>query len=317
MKLMTETPYQDAAKTTPASGVVVVLRFEGPSFVNHELSLRYLRELEQFGEALGELASYLWLKDNPDRRKRPKGLLSAMDLKLGRITRNCVTVELTSPCQAGQMPLPLIGDEMRKAAIRTCEIFNALDTSVERLPDASFDALTKFAHFGTRFDHGDTVTVQVKGDTSARYDGAKRLRLERALREIEVEDFEVLASIPDFEGSKGYFGFETVDGRVTRAPLPSHGDAAAILARVLSKPDEFCARIFGKAEVSRVTGKIIKILSIGKVVECPASHLSGDPEEPPIWGTLPIPGEGVDAKIDKALVNLIMSYEEQLYRDAM
>ena len=163
---------------TGAERLLIVLKFEGPTFEGHDLPASALREIALFQEAYVRVAEEIWRSSNPVRPGLPPGFAAAVEprmrsLRAGEVELGCC------PALNGQ-------DEPDGAAVAFAAAGDLILAGLKQGTDGSLHSdlslatLDKLSGFGASLGTDDSITVQWGAHPPVRVDRWGRNALRRA-----------------------------------------------------------------------------------------------------------------------------------------
>lgn len=156
------------------SRVFVTPRFRGGRFESHTVPVQVLAELTTYGELVAELAKHLRLRQDPRRKRLPKGFADSFQLGLSSIVAGCVeiTLERISPPASLFPPTHDAFDEARDLLERVLE---AGETKSELPVGFPRELIPRFNRFGMSLRDDESVELVRPGrNQGPRYDRSAR-----------------------------------------------------------------------------------------------------------------------------------------------
>ncbi|WP_131796296.1 hypothetical protein, partial [Candidatus Protofrankia datiscae] len=159
--------------TEPGDGNFVHFRLRGGRFEHGRgLPLTAASELAAYQDLVAATARTLFMRDNPRRRRLPRGFSSRLDLRLVRLEGGSVTTMVERVTPVGQLPLD---DEFT----RTRDLINdaiVATASGGTLPDLFSERVrSAFGRFGQTLESDERIELGSPG-------GERRISYDREVR---------------------------------------------------------------------------------------------------------------------------------------
>jgi hypothetical protein len=272
---------------------VLTHTFKGKRFNDHGLSVDVLEELIVLKKLLVEIASELWRRKNPERKRLPAGF-SELDLKFYEIRSGSAQVELKRQNSIKPAFLALMeastdedvaeADEIDEAANMISGCIRATAEG-RMLPDAMpKEQVPKFALFGKTLRSDESFEISTPGvPEPARYDAEIRMKLiEWQPSEYEDRVFIVgelrKADIDGCQFRLRTDANDSIDGRYSP-------DKQAMILEALYQHESKKLKLLVRASFDAFTKTIKRITEVEDYyLVVPEEQF--DPTAPPIWEVL-------------------------------
>ena len=205
------------------------LRFIGTRFSDHAIPLELLKDVAALEEMIVEVAKRVFLKDNPDRQRSPRGFTKGINLKLMTIDQGSTIVNIGLALD--QPPLlfpPFIQNQLEAARDA---IISAVDAAAQGRPVGQAlpeQALSYFDKIGRSLKDEEALEfTNPDGHMTARLTRNVRQRLVRESSEVKelTEELAVRGVVPEADQDEMTFEIQLLDGRKVKAPIaPQHLD---------------------------------------------------------------------------------------------
>jgi hypothetical protein len=197
-------------------------RFTGTRFSEHSIPLELLAELAAFEEMVVEVAKWAFLKDNPDRKRTPRGFTDGISVQLTGVEGGSA-IPVLSLVLATSTLVPTAPQEyLEKARDSIASAIHAvsIDGSVtEFLPEKS---LSYFDRIGRRLREGEAMEFALPNSQQvARLTRETRRKLLFASANVQelTEEIIIRGTIPEVDQADSMFEVQLIDGRKIKAPL--------------------------------------------------------------------------------------------------
>ena len=205
------------------------LRFVGTRFSDHAIPLELLKDVAALEEMIVEVAKRVFLKDNPDRQRSPRGFTKGINLKLMTIDQGSTIVNIGLALD--QPPLlfpPFIQNQLEAARDA---IISAVDAAAQGRPVGQAlpgQALSYFDKIGRSLKDEEALEfTNPDGQITARLTRNVRQRLVRESSEVKelTEELAIRGVVPEADQDEMTFEIQLLDGRKVKAPIaPQHLD---------------------------------------------------------------------------------------------
>ncbi len=242
-------------------------RLTGSRFNDHTLPVDILEDFVALEELILELAKNIYLKENPQRKRIPKGFTEQVSLKLSSIEPgSSIPQFLLVYASVASSILGLQNTENLKYFEKAKEkIINLIDCADKGLPfdnELEDKYLNYFNKIGKNLRADEIIFFQPDSvDSLAKLDKNVRNKIILSINKNSeyIDDFERIALIPSIDKSNKTLVFEIDDNKVTSIIDSSFIDTIKITF------DEYdintCVSIKGKGVFNK-QNKLIKIESI-------------------------------------------------------
>ncbi len=191
-------------------------KIEGKRFDNHLLPVELMEDFVAFEQLLFELAKKVYLEENPQRQRVPKGFTDTFSLKLSSIEEgstipNFVLESNTSEFSIFNFPSSDIV-YFEKARDLIFEVLNDAENKKAIIKDY----LSYFLRLGKNLKNNEVIYFQPNAIKKAKLDKDIRKRIILSVNQSEYTDsFSINALIPAIDKSKKTFIVELDDERFT------------------------------------------------------------------------------------------------------
>jgi hypothetical protein len=203
-------------------------KFEGARFEEHTLPLEVTRDLASYEALVIELAKHLFLKENPKRKRVPKGFEDEFHLHLERVDHGSTIPVLVAVSSEGQPRFfeSFFDDARRLIAMCIAAPKDKLPTNFPR------ELLTYFNQIGRSLQPTETLTL---GD-GARLTQEKRKDLVLAVSSSYEREVTLVGTIVEVDFERYSFRMRFNDGSQASIPMPSnfHDKARRYVGRTRS-----------------------------------------------------------------------------------
>ena len=205
------------------------LRFVGTRFSDHAIPLELLKDVAALEEMIVEVAKRVFLKDNPDRQRSPRGFTKGINLKLMTIDQGSTIVNIGLALdQPPPLFPPFIQNQLEAARDA---IISAVDAAAQGRPVGQAlpgQALSYFDKIGRSLKDEEALEfTNPDGQITARLTRNVRQRLVRESSEVKelTEELAVRGVVPEADQDEMTFEIQLLDGRKVKAPIaPQHLD---------------------------------------------------------------------------------------------
>lgn len=204
-------------------------RLTGARFEDHAIPLEFLKDLAVLEEMIVEIAKSEFLKDNPDRKRSPRGFTEGIELKLTGIEDGSAILTI-SLCLAVSTLFPLNKQQIyferaREAVVGAIGAAEQDQSITDYLPEKT---LSYFDRMGRSLRDGEAIEFTTPScPTPARLTKETRRRLVLAsskVKELTEEAF-VRGTVPEADQDDMTFEVQLSDSRKVGAPIaPQHLD---------------------------------------------------------------------------------------------
>lgn len=193
-------------------------RFDGARFNEHTLPLDVAKDLAAYETLVIELAKHLYLQDNPERQRVPKGFGADFHLHLQSIDEGSAKAML-AVVAAGTLALGATGDDyFERARDSITECIGAADG---QLP-ATFPRglLAYFNQVGRSLRPDERVEFPRNGGTAAVLTPERRKQLVLAADSVYERPIDLTGPIVEANWEKSTFQMRLADGTLVVIPMP-------------------------------------------------------------------------------------------------
>lgn len=242
-------------------------RFVGARFVGHSIPLEVLKDLAVFEEMVTNAAKLIYLQDNPDRTRVPKGFCKGVsivmrDIEEGSAIPRLVLVFSTSALSLFPPDNCRYIEKARDAiveAVDAAEHDEAVDTRLEPI-------LGLFDRLGRSLRDGESIEFRPNNpERPARLNKQTRKKLILASSKVEdyTEEIERVGKVSVSDHDKGTFTLKLPDGSAVTAPKSSEHNEIILEAHAGYSVDKK-VRVRGIGRFGR-NDKLLKIESVDQI----------------------------------------------------
>jgi hypothetical protein len=195
-------------------------RLVGPRFEGHAIPLEFLKDLAALEEMIVEVAKQSFLKDNPDRKRSPRGFADGIQLKLTGVEDGSAkpVIRLFATAQA-LFSLQAYYERARDDIVRTIDAADKNKPIPENLPNS---ALGYFDRIGRSLREGEVMEFSAPAQTSpARLTKETRKKLlfaSNTLKEM-TEEISIRGTIPEADQDNMTFEIQPIIGHKVTGPI--------------------------------------------------------------------------------------------------
>jgi len=203
----------------------IQLKYTGKRFINYMLPIDVIRDLSAYEALLIDLAKYLFLRDNPERQRVPRGF-SDMQLAIVNVEKGSAmpTLALVST-EMQNVQMSLFDNNISDYFIQARDLISeCIETNVSELPNKiPIYLLTYFNKLGRSLREGEKLELPIKNSSiNAILDLNKRKNLVLAANKAYEREVELNGFIGDVDYEKGTFRLRLTDGSQVVAPMPEY-----------------------------------------------------------------------------------------------
>lgn len=199
-------------------------RFTGARFDEHTLPVEVAQDLVAYETLIVELAKHLYLQDNPNRQRVPKGFATDFHLDIVRIEEGSTqlalaTIALSSALSAGTADL-VGGEQIYFEKAR--ELISECVAAPENALPANFpkELLVHFNRLGRSLRSDETLELPRSNAASATLTQDKRKQLVLAAEQVYEREVTLVGAIVEVDAEKASFRLRLRDGGSTVVPMP-------------------------------------------------------------------------------------------------
>ena len=203
------------------------LRFVGMRFDDHAIPLELLKDIAALEEMIVEVAKWVFLKNNLDRQRSPRGFTKGIHLKLTTIDQGSTILNIGLALD--QPPLlfpPFIQNQLEAARDA---IISAVGAAAQEQPVGQAlpgQVLSYFDKIGRSLKDEEAIEfANPSGQITAALTRAVRRRLVRESSEVKelTEEMSIRGVVPEADQDEMTFEIQLIDGRKVKAPIaPQH-----------------------------------------------------------------------------------------------
>lgn len=185
-------------------------KLEGDRFVEHSIPLETLKDWASFEDLIVEVARWLYLKDNPDRQRVPRGFSERFVLHLSGVEDGSAIPVIDRLFTDGNLPIGDWFERARDTVLTAIAIAAAGGSLVGQFPP---DLLGYFDQFGRSLRDGERIEFTTPANPApVVYDRAVRKRLVLSGAKEYRAAAELRGSISEVDAEKGTFTLRLVTG---------------------------------------------------------------------------------------------------------
>jgi hypothetical protein len=243
-------------------------RFVGKRFKDGGMPLEFLKDLTVLEEMIIEIAKVEFLKDNPDRKRSPRGFTDAVSLKLTAIESGSTVPIISLEAERAELfPTSTQNyfESARTAVINAIDAASSGEDPTRHIPEKT---LSYFDRFGRGLHKNEAIEFPaLEQMKTVRFDQKVRRNLVYAstsTREM-TEEVTIRGLVPEMDQDNMQFELQMADGKKLKAPIsPQHRDI--ILATFNGYLEQQKIQIQGVAKVDR-NNRLATIESISHIDE--------------------------------------------------
>lgn len=200
-------------------------RLVGGRFEQNVLPLEFLRDLSVLEEMIIEVAKTCFLKDNPDRKRSPRGFATGVSLNLSSLESGSVVPVIllaTAVGLGGANEYKECFDQARDSIVQAIGAAAENRPVVQALPELERH-LAYFDRFGRGLQEGEAIEFPTADPESpVRYTKEVRRRLLLASPKVNelTDEVRIRGMIPEANQDAMTFQIQLADGRKVGAPIP-------------------------------------------------------------------------------------------------
>ena len=205
------------------------LRFVGMRFDNHAIPLELLKDIAVLEEMVIEVAKWVFLKNNPDRQRSPRGFTKGIHLKLTAVDPGSTILSIGLALEQPPHLFSSFLQSQLEAARDT--IIGAVGAAAQAQPVGQAlpgQVLGYFDKIGRSLKDEEAIEfANPDGQTTATLTRDIRRRLVRASSEVKelTEEISIRGVVPEADQDTMTFEIQLIDGRKVKAPIaPQHLD---------------------------------------------------------------------------------------------
>ena len=198
-------------------------------FADHAIPLELLKDIAALEEMIVEVAKWVFLKDNPDRQRSPRGFTKGIHLKLTTIDRGSTILNIGLALDPSPLLFPPFIQNQLEAARDA--IIGAVGSATQEQPVGRVlpgQVLGYFDKIGRSLKDEEAIEfISPEGRIRATLTRDIRRRLVRASSELKelTEEISIRGVVPEADQDAMTFEIQLIDGRKVKAPIaPQHLD---------------------------------------------------------------------------------------------
>ncbi len=265
---------------------LVIHKFRGHRFEDHDLDFAVLPELVAYRTIVVDCAKALWRRDHPDRERLPANYEESIVLSFSRVEGSSVAVPIERKIFAGeQARLWQKRDEVDEAVSLIADAVEA--ASADRPLPRKFpkEALGAFESYG-RTLRADEWFEQIPTGRAipALYTIATRERLTAWATQRYEDSIDVVGAVMMARVMPPRFAVQVSDdGPAVEAPFEPSAEAAILEA--LNHYRSAKVRVRGRGSFTSA-GQLVRIARVDDVQVLASGELEFDRSAPPIWAVI-------------------------------
>jgi len=199
-------------------------RLTGPRFEGHAIPLEFLKDLAVLPELITEVAKWEFFKENPSRKRSPRGFTEGIELTLAGLEDGSVVPVIklavaTTPMLCGP-PSQMYFERARDDFVGAVAAAAARQSPTEYLPE---EALGYFDRLGRSLRDNEAIEFTIPSRSSPPAKLTKEIRRRLVLASSKVreltEEISVRGAVPEADQDKMTFEVQLMDGRKIKAPI--------------------------------------------------------------------------------------------------
>lgn len=242
-------------------------RLIGARFSDHAIPLEFLKDLSVLEEMIIEVAKWEYRKENPDRKRIPKGFTEGISLKLTSIDNGSV-IPVIALCITANTLFPngneLYYEKSRDAIISAIGAAASNQSIIEYLPE---DYLGYFDRIGRSLREDEEIeftTPSLQTNIRLTKETRRNLVLSSSQTKEFTEETSIRGLISEVDQDDMIFEIKTYDGRKIKAPMSKH-HRETILESLKNYPKGDRVLIYGVGRFSRQQ-KLVSFESIEQII---------------------------------------------------
>jgi hypothetical protein len=198
-------------------------RFTGKRFENHSLPVSVLEDLAAFEDLLVEMAKYIYLEENPQRQRVPRGFTEGISLQLSSVEQgSAIPVLMLASNMAGLFPSGNVSyfEKAKDRVVLSIQAAGNGKPVTDFLPE---QFLGYFNRIGKNLQQDEQIEFSAAGTTSilSRETRKKIVLASPKIHEV-ISSFEIRCSISELNKGKNTFEI-SYQGRTIKAVIqPEH-----------------------------------------------------------------------------------------------
>lgn len=258
---------------------VLKLRFDGARFREHGIELSALPEVWRFQEIIVALAKELWHRDNPRRKRLPRGFEDAIRLRFRKV-------------ESGSAVLPLEGlvDKPQEDLFQKPYTIRAVDLAYRTVASQDIDGplpgdlprniTPLFADWGKDLAKNETIGLTPPRRKRTNYTEKKRARFTRFIERHYVDVVALTGEVRAADLNGCNFTVRLDDGANISGKFEPYQESS--ITEALRHHQSCRLRLRGRAEFVR-EGQLRKILHVEEVTVVGVGEAKFDTSARPIW----------------------------------
>ena len=205
------------------------LRLVGMRFSDHAVPLELLKDISALQEMIVEVAKRAFLRDNPDRKRSPRGFTKGINLKLMTVDQGSTILTIGLALDQPPLLFPSVIQNQLEAARDA--IIGAIEAASQGMPVGQAlpgQALSYFDKIGRSLKDKEALEfANPDGQIHATLTRQVRQRLVREFSEVKepTEELAVRGVVPEADQDEMTFQIQLSDGSKVKAPIaPQHLD---------------------------------------------------------------------------------------------
>lgn len=197
-------------------------RLTGARFEGHAIPLEFLQDLSVLEEMIVEVAKWLFLKDNPERKRSPRRFTDGIELKLTGINNGSAMPVIGLFIDSTTLFPPenqVYFEKARDSIISAIAAAGQNQPVTGHLPEKS---LTYFDRLGRSLREDEAIEFTSESHPApARLtkETRRRLILSSAAVDELTEETSIRGAIPEADQERLTFQIQLIDGKRVRAPM--------------------------------------------------------------------------------------------------
>jgi hypothetical protein len=243
-------------------------KFIGPRFESHEIPLEVLRDLAALEAMIEEVAKWQFLRDNPSRRRLPRGFLEGVSLKVAAVEEGSAipVIVLSVAATFGQLEFPSIAQQYLETSRDA--IVAAIGSAEQSKPITNIPSkyLKHFDVFGSSLRDGEAIEFPPGstggGSVKLTRESHRRLLAAASQDVAQIKPVKLIGVVPEADQDRNRFEIQLEDGqKVPIRDLEKYRDT--ILEAFQGYESRIRVRLRGEGKFE--LGKLRDIASIDEI----------------------------------------------------
>lgn len=190
-------------------------RFVGQRFDDHTLPLELMEDISALEDVTIELAKWIYLKDNPNRQRIPRGFTNGMEIKLEAIEPGSTILKIALFVVSANLFPPENSKYFEKASEKLINAIQAAENNEDATEYVPESFLTYFNRIGKKLQKDESIEFTPLKLNKARLtkESRKRLILASSKNKEYTDEIEIRGFISEMDKSKKTFQIQLLNGQ--------------------------------------------------------------------------------------------------------